>query len=186
MLYNLIFKVLNFFTIKPKNPLTVKKIQSLIEKEHHFCFDCTRCGKCCYGPGNVYFSKKELENIKKYLKFKDTDWKIFQSKIIHKEKNGLYIHKTHNKCIFLNDKNQCQIYPVRPLQCRTFPFWYSHFENQKYLLELTRQCPGSNILPKNQINKHTIFYPEEIIFRCHYTIKKFNRNQKTKEHYINL
>lgn len=41
-------------------------------------------------------------------------------------------------CVFL-DGNQCSIYPVRPLQCRTFPFW-DHFKTE--IDQLLKECPG--------------------------------------------
>jgi len=43
-------------------------------------------------------------------------------------------------CIFFDtDKKRCSIYPVRPLQCRTFPFW-QQFKNSED--EVRRECPG--------------------------------------------
>jgi Fe-S-cluster containining protein len=43
-------------------------------------------------------------------------------------------------CIFFDDNlKQCTIYPVRPLQCRTFPFWEIFKSN---IMEVKRECPG--------------------------------------------
>jgi hypothetical protein len=42
-------------------------------------------------------------------------------------------------CIFLDDGKTCAIYPVRPEQCRRFPFW-DYFRTRRE--ELARQCPG--------------------------------------------
>ena len=43
-------------------------------------------------------------------------------------------------CIFFDTvKKQCSVYEVRPLQCRTFPFW-SVF--QRYPKEADAECPG--------------------------------------------
>jgi len=43
------------------------------------------------------------------------------------------------RCIFLDSRARCTIYPVRPLQCRQFPFW-SHFK--KDISGLKEECPG--------------------------------------------
>jgi Fe-S-cluster containining protein len=43
-------------------------------------------------------------------------------------------------CIFFDEKtSRCTIYPVRPLQCRTFPFW-EQFKNDED--EVRKECPG--------------------------------------------
>jgi len=172
----MIYFFLNFF-LNPTNGIQRNSVNKLL-KDHHFSFQCTKCGKCCYGPGNVYFSKKELIQIKKFLKLDNQQWNLLKKKIIYKNKNELYIHKTHNKCYFLNKKNQCSIYPVRPLQCRSFPFWPSFFSNKKELELLIKNCPGSQLIEKNYHKKIPIYTNDEIVFRCNLTIKKFNRNQK--------
>ena len=43
-------------------------------------------------------------------------------------------------CIFFDEtKERCGIYPVRPSQCRTFPFWEQFKQNEK---EVREECPG--------------------------------------------
>jgi len=50
------------------------------------------------------------------------------------------IGENDRACIFFNEsKEQCMIYPVRPLQCRTFPFWEQFKNNEK---EVRDECPG--------------------------------------------
>jgi len=44
-------------------------------------------------------------------------------------------------CVFLTPSG-CAIYPVRPLQCRTFPFW-AHVLSSPTAWEAVKQrCPG--------------------------------------------
>ncbi len=45
------------------------------------------------------------------------------------------------RCIFHADKS-CRIYPVRPVQCLTFPFWRSILVSVETWLECGRECPG--------------------------------------------
>ena len=43
-------------------------------------------------------------------------------------------------CTFFNlEKKQCSIYDVRPVQCRTFPFWEFFKEN---IEEVYAECPA--------------------------------------------
>ena len=39
--------------------------------------------------------------------------------------------KDDGACIFLNPIGQCSIYDVRPIQCRTYPFWPSILKNKQ-------------------------------------------------------
>ena len=43
--------------------------------------------------------------------------------------------------IFLKDK-KCQIYSVRPTQCRTFPWWPQNLKSEKEWQEAARYCEG--------------------------------------------
>ena len=45
------------------------------------------------------------------------------------------------ECIFLED-NRCIIYPVRPLQCRTFPFWPENLKSHFRWSQLKQFCRG--------------------------------------------
>ena len=44
-------------------------------------------------------------------------------------------------CVFLTDEG-CSIYPVRPLQCRTYPFWPYLLEDRAILEAEKASCPG--------------------------------------------
>jgi Fe-S-cluster containining protein len=52
------------------------------------------------------------------------------------------IEKKNNDCIFFNDNKQCDIYKVRPLQCRSYPFWQQLVETESAWKEESQQCPG--------------------------------------------
>jgi len=50
-------------------------------------------------------------------------------------------------CVFLKrveGRRQCTIYPVRPNQCRTWPFWASNLANSRAWNKTTQDCPGVN------------------------------------------
>jgi Fe-S-cluster containining protein len=46
-------------------------------------------------------------------------------------------------CIFLKDK-QCMIYPVRPKQCQTFPWWPENLSSKEAWEGLSSYCEGIN------------------------------------------
>lgn len=103
---------------------------------------CERCkGKCCRGEKRSYLWINEDEakalseylnmNIdefkKQYLYLFDKIWSVKDLKI-----NGSY------HCVFLNDETgKCEVYTVRPEQCRTYPFWKRF---KKYPEELFDEC----------------------------------------------
>ena len=53
------------------------------------------------------------------------------------------IERPNGDCIFWSPKG-CQIYPVRPVQCRTFPFWREHIRSPRGWAAAARRCPGVN------------------------------------------
>jgi len=84
-------------------------------------FQCTGCGKCCTGsPGYVWVEEEEIREISAVLNLSVEE---FSKKFVRRvdERYSLKEHANYD-CVFLKDK-QCQIYSVRPTQCRTYPFW---------------------------------------------------------------
>ena len=101
---------------------------------------CKECeGNCCIGEsGYIWVSLKEIEDIAKFLKM-DKNFFIdnFLIKVGYKFSIKEKPYKNGFACIFFN--NGCEIYPVRPKQCRTFPFW-DYFKDK--IEELKKECPG--------------------------------------------
>lgn len=54
-------------------------------------------------------------------------------------------------CRFLTDEG-CSIHPVKPTQCRTYPFWPSLVESRARWTIESKFCPGINQGPLVQIN----------------------------------
>jgi hypothetical protein len=46
------------------------------------------------------------------------------------------------RCVFLGANRQCTVYPVRPLQCRTYPFWPELTGNLKAWQAEAKRCEG--------------------------------------------
>ena len=49
-----------------------------------------------------------------------------------------------DRCAFLDDDKRCRIYPVRPVQCRTYPFWPELVESKFAWRAEARRCEGIN------------------------------------------
>lgn len=107
-------------------------------------FSCTQCGNCCSGdPGYVWATKEEVTKIAAFLG--RTDGKLGKE---HVRRVGLrysLTEKPGGDCIFLdraNGKALCSIYSVRPLQCRTWPFWTENLRTIEAWKRAHQKCPG--------------------------------------------
>ncbi len=104
-------------------------------------FKCTGCGGCCTGaPGVVWVSEEEMAQIASYLKLPLSE---FTKRYVRKmgDRYSLIEMKKNYDCVFLKDK-KCQIYPVRPTQCRTFPWWPHLLESPESWKEAAKSCEG--------------------------------------------
>ena len=109
-------------------------------------FSCTQCGNCCSGdPGYVWATKEEVARISKFLG--RDDGRLDKK---HLRRVGLRYSLTEKRdgdCIFLKrdgEKSSCSIYPVRPLQCRTWPFWNENLRSPDVWNATGDRCPGIN------------------------------------------
>lgn len=103
-------------------------------------FECTQCGNCCRLPGGkVELIKEEVFEISHALGL-DTDSFLEQYCQLDSDKYQLK-EQGDGACIFLKD-NLCVIYDVRPLQCRTFPFWPENIKSYYRWKQLRQICPG--------------------------------------------
>ncbi len=114
-------------------------------------FECQKCGACCTGnPGIVYVDKNDILQIAKYLCVPVSQ---FMGKYLYPYKESYSIREeADGRCIFYEDG--CTIYPVRPSQCKTFPFWFDNLRSQKKWRQVSVECPGigqGHLYSKEQI-----------------------------------
>jgi len=108
-------------------------------------FSCTQCGNCCSGPpGYVWVTKEEIERIAAFLG-RPGEGLSRQ----HLRRVGFRYSLTEDSksgdCCFLkheSGKRICGIYPVRPLQCRTWPFWDVNLHSPRAWSDAGKTCPG--------------------------------------------
>ncbi|MFN4241702.1 MAG: YkgJ family cysteine cluster protein [Tepidisphaerales bacterium] len=120
-------------------------------------FTCTQCGNCCTGgPGYVWLSPEELARLAGHLGLSEEETKRRYCRRVggklslkeHRTEGGLY------DCVFLTTERRtlpdgtertvrgCAIYAVRPLQCRTWPFWDGLLSSPQAWQRASRRCPG--------------------------------------------
>jgi uncharacterized protein len=124
-------------------------------------FSCTQCGNCCTGgPGYVWITTEEIVRLADHLGL--TPQQIVEKycrkidgrfSLKERPRDGLY------DCIFLQEqpvpaepgqpastevRRTCAVYPVRPLQCRTWPFWEGNLKDARAWSHAAGRCPGMN------------------------------------------
>jgi uncharacterized protein len=125
-------------------------------------FSCTQSGNCCTGgPGYVWISREEIRRLAGHLGL--TERQVIDRYC--REINGQYsLNENRNDqgnydCVFLKEvpaepssgssevahsHRTCAIYPVRPLQCRTWPFWEGTLSDKEAWDRAAHRCPGMN------------------------------------------
>jgi Fe-S-cluster containining protein len=105
-------------------------------------FECTRCGHCCTGaPGYVWVSQDEIRQIAEY---RGENVRDFSSKFVRRVHNRYsLIEKSNGDCIFWDKQVGCTVYPARPVQCQTWPFWPENVERPEAWEQVCQVCPGS-------------------------------------------
>ena len=116
-------------------------------------FTCTQCGKCCTGePGTVWVDEDEL---KKLAAFRGEPLREFVPLHTRKSRGKVTLReKANGDCVFYEAGRGCTVYPVRPKQCRTWPFWESNLESPEKWERTESICPGSGegeLIPVEEI-----------------------------------
>jgi Fe-S-cluster containining protein len=103
-------------------------------------FACTRCGRCCTGEGYVWVSEQRIGRIAEFLKLTPEQ---FSRRYLRRVDGRLsLVDKANRDCVFWQRDVGCAVYPVRPTQCRTFPFWSEHLDSPAAWDELADEVPG--------------------------------------------
>ena len=105
-------------------------------------FKCTRCGACCTGPpGYVWVNDKEIAAIAEYRGESVEETTKRHTRPVN---NGRSLReKANGDCVFYDKEVGCTVYPVRPRQCRTWPFWVSTVTTPEAWKSTCEKCPGA-------------------------------------------
>ncbi|MCX7977592.1 MAG: YkgJ family cysteine cluster protein [Bdellovibrionaceae bacterium] len=106
-------------------------------------FQCQSSGNCCVSRGEfgfVYLTLKDRQRLAKHLQMTTA---AFTRRFC--EKTGGLWHlqesKSRPECLFLRER-KCSVYPARPEQCRTWPFWPEVLKPKAWKKEVVGFCPG--------------------------------------------
>lgn len=127
-------------------------------------FKCTGCGKCCTGaPGYIWVSNDEIEEIANFLNISLKDFYNRYLRQVGNKFSLLEDFKSYD-CIFLKDK-KCDIYSVRPKQCRTYPWWPTNLKTESDWKAAAEYCEGINpeapIVPLSTIHEQLSIQEEK-------------------------
>jgi Fe-S-cluster containining protein len=105
-------------------------------------FRCTRCGNCCTGaPGFVWVNEQEIAAIAEFRQEPAEEIAAVYTRPDGAERS--LREKANGDCVFYDRTAGCTIYPVRPRQCRTWPFWESNLRTSEDWQRTCTTCPGS-------------------------------------------
>ena len=107
-------------------------------------FACTGCGVCCTGDASRYVAAgpQEQETIRRFLNISRAWFRRRYLTTVDDTTEGLRLSR--GRCVFLDDNRSCRIYPVRPVQCRTYPWWPEVVASAASWRAEARRCEGIN------------------------------------------
>jgi uncharacterized protein len=107
-------------------------------------FQCTQCGNCCTGaPGYVWVNKAEIAALAAAIRIGVEEFEKRYVRQVGMRKS--LIEFANGDCVFFHhDARTCQVYEVRPRQCRTWPFWASNLATPAAWETMCEHCPGGN------------------------------------------
>jgi len=116
--------------------------------EGGLAFECVKCGHCCEGPeeGYVWVTRDDIAAIAKHLGI--TPGEMSGRYTRRSGRRHSLVEKANRDCVFLTGDGEgrkvCRIYHLRPVQCRTWPFWPSNIRSPEAWLMAAQRCPGIN------------------------------------------
>ena len=105
-------------------------------------FTCTECGHCCTGePGFVWVTDAEVGRIAKHLGQPVHEVRAVYTRTARGDRT--LRERANGDCVFWDAGRGCTVYPVRPAQCRTWPFWESNTATPDDWDRTVEVCPGA-------------------------------------------
>ncbi len=105
-------------------------------------FGCAGSANCCSSHGEydrVYFTRDEERALGEFLGLSRTQLRRRYLKL----EDGYRVARSNGAaCIFL-EGTRCSVYPVRPVPCRTWPFWPEMMKPEVWKTEVLAFCPGT-------------------------------------------
>ncbi len=112
-------------------------------------FVCTQCSRCCrHDSGYVFLSEDDLKRLLQFTGLMREEFIVrYAAWAPFGIEDHLSLAEQDNKdCVFWKDGG-CSVYPARPLQCRTYPFWSHIVDSEEHWAREASECPGIDIGP---------------------------------------
>ena len=106
-------------------------------------FSCTACGNCCKSRGeysHVYLREEEALAMAAHLQISP---EAFMAEYAQFDQGWITLKPGLERCAFLGEDGKCGVYEVRPVQCRTWPFWDVNLKRATWEGDVNPTCPGS-------------------------------------------
>lgn len=114
-------------------------------------FGCQRCGDCCQREGYIFFTAQDIASVATYLGWSE-EQVCKTLGFINRWEKILQITED-SQCPFYIS-GECAINPVKPVQCRTYPFWTEIVVSRRSWRREKQDCPG--------IGKGQCYSPEDV------------------------
>lgn len=117
-------------------------------------FGCTGCGACCTRPGAVFFTPLDIDRLAQWYEVSPEQ---IREGLLDETEDGefLVIVEEDTLCPFYEvETDGCIIHPVKPIQCRTYPFWPELVHEKSAWEQEAQHCPG--------IHQGRSWQPEEV------------------------
>lgn len=117
--------------------------------------ECARCrGECCRGePGYAWVGREEIRALGAHLGIGES---LLEERYLRLVEGRLALRELQvvpgdYVCIFFDtDRRCCRVYPARPRQCATYPFWERFRRHPEEVLD---ECPGTRRQGTQDMNR---------------------------------
>ena len=111
----------------------------------NFRFECVAgCTNCCTHPGDVFLTELDTKRIAHHLGLSTEEF--FDQHCEKRDGKIRIADPAKEACRFVTATG-CSIHAVKPLQCRTFPYWPEYVSSKRSWKNLRYFCPGIGVGP---------------------------------------
>lgn len=141
----------------------------MISLKKGLAFQCQQCSYCCrFEPGFVFLTSTDIKKLASYFKISTKAYIDNHCRKVHGV-GGTQIslkEKKNHDCQYWDQG--CTVYPARPVQCISYPFWSSILESEERWKKESEFCPGIGkgpLLAEGEILKR-LKLRDEPLFSC--------------------
>lgn len=110
-------------------------------EEEALRFGCTQCGQCCARPGEIYLTESDALRISNYLRLSVKEFR--KAWCVRDGVEWKMVVTEAKSCPFFVER-RCTIHDVKPIQCRTYPFWPEIVGTRYGWEDEAAECEGIN------------------------------------------